>query len=285
MAVLGVGLATILAVANKTLHVHEDPRIDEVEDLLPGANCGACGYPGCRAMAENLVAGWEEPRACPVCSPEEVTTIASLLGIEAKESVKRIARLACAGGVDVARGEATYAGIETCRAADLVSGGGKACPWGCLGYGDCMAACPFEAIVMSEQHLPVVLEEKCTACGNCVEACPRDLFSLHPVDRQLWVACKNKAPGKTARSQCSVACIGCGLCKKDAPEGLIEIVDNLAQIDYQKNDQATVDAIQRCPTAAIVWFDAGGGIIVGEKAKQAGLKTAAADDSKPVASQ
>lgn len=283
MAALGIGLATVLAIANKTLHVHEDPRIDEVEERLPGANCGACGYPGCRAMAENIVAGTEEPRACPVCSPEQVVSIASLLGIEPSQSVKRVARLACAGGADVARGEATYSGIETCRAADLVAGGGKACPWGCLGYGDCMTACPFDAIEMSDQRLPVVLEDKCTACGNCVEACPRDLFSLQPVDRKLWVACKNKASGRIARSQCSVACIGCGMCKKDAPEGLIEIVDNLAQIDYEKNDQATIEAIQRCPTAAIVWFDDAGGVLVGEKAQKAGLKTATREDSAPVA--
>ena len=278
-------MASILAFANKRLYVREDPRIDEVEGLLPGANCGACGYPGCRALAEHLVAGDERPSACSVCSSSERVAIASLLGIEESvEPTKRVARLACAGGIDVAPRRASYMGIETCRAADLVGGGGKACPWGCLGHGDCMAACPFEAIVMSEHHLPVVLEDKCTACGNCVEACPRDLFSIQPVDRRLWVQCKSRAGGKTARSQCAVACIGCGLCKKDAPEGLIDIVDNLAEVDYEKNDQATVDAIQRCPTGAIVWFDNQQGMIVGEKARHAGLKTAAASRSDPVES-
>lgn len=283
MAALGVGLAMILAFANKKLYVHEDPRIDQVEDLLPGANCGACGYPGCRALAEHLVAGDERPSACSVCSAGERSAIASVLGIQASPPTKRVARLACAGGTDVAPRRATYAGIQTCRAANLVAGGGKECPWGCLGYGDCHVACPFEAIVMSEHDLPVVLEDKCTACGNCVEACPRDLFSIQPVDRRLWVQCRSRAGGKTARSQCSVACIGCGLCKKDAPDGLIEIVDNLAEIDYEKNDQATAEAMQRCPTGAIVWFDDEQGLMIGEKARQAGLKTAAANKSKPVA--
>lgn len=283
MAALGVGLATILAVANRTLHVHEDPRIDEVQEMLPGANCGACGYPGCRAMAEHLVTGDVEPQACPVCSPDQVTEIASFLGVELGTRVKKVARLACAGGVDAALGEASYSGIETCRAADLVSGGGKACPWGCLGYGDCMRACPFEAIVMSEKQLPVVLEDKCTACGNCVEACPRDLFSLQPIDRHIWVACKNRAPGRTARSQCRVACIGCGRCKKDAPEGLIEIVNNLAQIDCDQNEQATMEAIQQCPTGAIVWFDGEGGIVVGDKAEQAGVKRSTSEKAEQMA--
>ena len=282
MAVLGVGLSTVIAVANKTLYVYEDPRIDDVEALLPGANCGACGYPGCRALAERLVEGEAHPSACPACSSGNVLAVAALLGIEAGVREKRVARLACAGGQDVAPRTALYAGIETCRAANLVAGGGKECPWGCLGYGDCMSACPFDAIVMNEQLLPVVAEDACTACGNCVDACPRDLFSIHPVDHRLWVACKNKAAGKVARAQCAVACIGCGLCKKDAPEGLVAIFDNLATVDYDKNDLAAIDAIQRCPTGAIVWYDPEQGMLVGDKAKSAGLKAPAGSGSEPV---
>ncbi len=269
MAVLGVGLSAILAIANKTLHVEEDPRIDAVESLLPGANCGACGFAGCRALAEQVVAGGASPAACSVSSKEDVAAIARLLGIEVRACEKRVARVACAGGTDVAAPHSDYIGIETCRAAALVAGGGKSCPWGCLGYGDCMQACRFGAITMSDHRLPVVAENQCTACGACVSVCPKSLFEIHPVSHRLWVACRNRASGKLARTQCDVACIGCGLCKKDAAEGLIEISNNLAVINYDRNEEASPNAIQRCPTGAIVWMDETRGVVIGESARKA----------------
>lgn len=275
MAVLGIGLSSILALANKKLHIFEDPRIEQVDDLLPHANCGACGFPGCRAFAEELVAGDVTPGACPVSSSECVATIAGLLGIEAGAREKRVARLACAGGKNVTRMRANYAGLSTCRGASLVAGGGKGCPWGCLGLDDCMAACPFDAITMDENELPVVDEDKCTACGACVLACPKHLFSLHDVNHRLWVACMNNERGAAAKKQCEAACIGCGLCAKDAAEGLIEITGNLAQIDFGRIEAANMDAIQRCPTGAIVWLDKEQGPIIGAKAVEARQKAAA----------
>ncbi len=257
MSGLGIVLATVLAFANKKLHVQEDPRIDEVEEMLPGTNCGACGCPGCRAFAETCVAGDINPAKCTVSSKDMVTFIADYLGVEAADHEKIVARLACAGGNHVARMRAEYSGMGTCRAAVAAGGGGKACAWGCLGLGDCEVSCDFDAIHMDKHGLPVVNEEKCVACNDCVEACPLDLFSLHPVSHQLWVACKSLAQGDAALADCEVACTGCARCAADAPEGLIDIRNNLAVVDYSKNNLASRIPIQRCPTGAIVWFEKG----------------------------
>lgn len=255
MAVLGLLLAGILAVANARLYVFEDPRIDQVEQMLPSANCGSCGSAGCRAFAERLVKGEAQPGLCTVNSKEGNALIADFLGVELGGQEKRVARLACAGGSNVAPRRAAYAGLSNCRAAALVAGGGKGCAWGCLGLGDCAEVCDFDALRMNANGLPVVDAEKCTACGDCVEICPRDLFSLHPVSHRLWVACKNLERGDEAEADCAVACTACGRCAADAPEGLIAIRDNLAVVDYSKNALASALAVERCPTGAIVWLD------------------------------
>ena len=257
MGGLGLLLGGILVIANRRLFVYEDPRIDEVEELLPHANCGACGTAGCRAFAEKLVAGELQPSGCTVNSKEMNQVIASFLGVDLGEQVKRVARLACAGGNHVARRHADYEGLDSCRAAALVSGGGKGCAWGCLGLGDCAEVCDFTAIAMDRHELPKVDADKCTACGDCVDICPRDLFSLHPVSHQLWVACKNLEMGEAAEAECAVACNACGRCAADGPEGLITINKNLAEIDYTRNALASRVAIERCPTGAIVWLEDG----------------------------
>jgi len=255
MVGLGALLAGVLAAANRKLHVHEDPRIDDVEEMLPHANCGACGFPGCRAFAEATVKGTVSPSKCTVNTPEGNQEIASFLGVALTQQEKIVARLACAGGNHVARMRAQYAGLGTCRAAHLTGGGGKACAWGCLGLADCEVACEFDAIYMDEHGLPVVIEDKCVACNDCVEICPRELFSLQPVSHKLWVACKSLAEGDEALADCEVACTGCARCAADAPEGLISMVNNLAIVDYSKNHLASPIAIERCPTGAIVWLE------------------------------
>ena len=257
MAVLGLVLATVLVIANRRLYVYEDPKIDLVEDMLPHANCGACGTAGCRAFAEQLVTGELQPGACTVNSSEMNQQIASFLGVELGTQEKRVARLACAGGNNVARRYGDYQGVESCRAATLVSGGGKGCVWGCLGLGDCEQVCDFDAIIMDLHDLPEVIDDKCTACGDCVDICPRDLFSLQPVSHKLWVACKNLEKGEAAEAECAVACNGCGRCALDAPGNLIAIDHHLAVIDYTKNALASRIAIERCPTGAIVWLEDG----------------------------
>lgn len=257
MALLGVVLAIILAIANKRLFVHEDPRIDQVDNMLPHAQCGACGVPGCRPFAEAVVSGTRTPSGCTVNTPEANAAIAEFMGVEVGETEKVVARLACAGGTHVAYTRAKYQGLQTCQAAATVAGGGKGCNWGCLGLADCAEVCDFDAIVMDDYGLPIVIEDKCTACNDCVVVCPKDLFSLQPVSHQLFVACKSLDEGGTAEKECEVACTACEKCVVDAPDGLISIKDNLAVIDFKKYDEIIVDStpIERCPTGAIVWID------------------------------
>jgi Na+-translocating ferredoxin:NAD+ oxidoreductase RNF subunit RnfB len=254
MAALSFVFASLLVLAHRKLHVDEDPRIDATHLLLPQTNCGACGFPGCLGLAEAMVAGDALPGKCTVMTDDDREVVAEFLGIDVGAQEKVVARLACAGGTNVARNRARYEGIDSCRAATLVAGGGKGCFWGCLGLGDCAAVCDFDAIVMNEHQLPVVVEDKCTACGDCVDACPKDLFSLHPVSHRLWVACRNLERGEPVLADCEVGCDACARCAADAPAGVITMIDNLPVVNYEKNHNVRA-AIDRCPTGAIVWFD------------------------------
>jgi Na+-translocating ferredoxin:NAD+ oxidoreductase RNF subunit RnfB len=252
---VGLVFGVLITIAHLKLKVWEDPRIDAVADMLPGNNCGACGFAGCRAFAEALIAGKIPPATCTVMGPDDVEEVAGLLGVAAGEAEKRVARLLCAGGTDVTVQLAQYRGLQTCKAAAVVAGGGKGCVWGCLGLDDCKVACGFDAIRMNDVGLPVVLPEHCTACGDCVDACPRDLFTILPMDQKLIVQCKNLLAGDDAEDMCKVACNACARCAADAAPGLIEMVNNLAVIDFDKNVLASPEAVERCPTGAIVWLD------------------------------
>jgi Na+-translocating ferredoxin:NAD+ oxidoreductase RNF subunit RnfB len=264
---LTVVLASLLVLANKKLYVQEDPRIDIVEEMLPHTNCGACGLPGCRPFAESLIKGDVLPGKCTVSPDEARGQIANFLGVDVGAEEKRVARVACAGGTNVARNHARYHGLMTCRAAAQVAGGGKGCFWGCVGLDDCYEACDFDAIRMDEHALPVIDEDNCTACGDCVEACPKDLISLHPVSHRLWVACRSLEAGDELLDDCEVACTACARCEMDAPGGLITMEGNLPVIDYDRNHK-TQAPIQRCPTGAIVWIDSKAGVVKGPAAKK-----------------
>jgi Na+-translocating ferredoxin:NAD+ oxidoreductase subunit B len=253
----GVGLTfgALIALTNRKMWVWEDPRIDGVAELLPGANCGACGYAGCRAFAEATVTGAATPAQCTVMGEDMVGDVATFLGVDAGAAEKRVARLLCAGGSDVAPYKARYSGISSCAAAVAVGGGGKGCAWGCVGLGDCSVACTFDAIVMNADGLPAVDVGKCTACGDCVDACPLDLFTIMPLDHHLVVQCRNLLNGDAATDVCTVACNACARCVQDAPTGLIEIHRGLAVIDYTRISLQNEKAIARCPTGAITWLD------------------------------
>jgi len=253
----GVGLffGFVIAMVNKKFWVWEDPRIDEVEELLPSTNCGACGVPGCRAFAEAVVAGDQQPSGCTVMGPDDIDDLASYLGVDAGEANKRVARLLCAGGKNESVRNSDYSGFETCKAAAAVAGGGKACTWGCLGLADCEESCLLDAIYMNENELPVVIPELCTACNDCVISCPLDLFELMPMDQKLVVQCKNLLHGDAAEDLCSVACNACMKCVADSEPEVIEIRNNLAVIDYEKNSLTDPKAISRCETGAIVWVE------------------------------
>jgi Na+-translocating ferredoxin:NAD+ oxidoreductase subunit B len=247
--------AAFIAAANAKFKVFEDPRIDGVRDLLPGADCGACGEAGCRAFATAVVSGRRLPAGCTVMNADMRTEVAAYMGVEAGQADKRVARLLCAGGRDVAPYKGRYHGVKSCAAAAAVTGGGKACAWGCLSFADCAVACDFDAIVMGPTGLPVVDPEKCTACGDCVEACPLGLFVLMPLSHHLVVQCKNLLNGDAATAVCSVACNACGRGVADAEPGLISMVNALATIDYDQIQRENAKAIERCPTGAIVWIE------------------------------
>ncbi len=255
LAGLSVVLAVILAIAHSRLKVFEDPRIENVEEMLPGANCGACGLPGCRAFAEKVVKGEVMPSECPVGGPETANFVANYLGIEAGSAIRKVARLRCAGGKDVAKQAALYSGYESCRAAAAVTGGPKACVYGCLGLGDCVDVCDFNALFMGPTSIPIVDSDNCTACGDCVEICPKDLYELTPINQHLFVQCKSVLEGDEMLEDCKVACTGCARCAADAPEGLITMKNNLPEINRELIDKETAIATYRCPTGAIVWIE------------------------------
>ena len=252
---LGLAFALLIAFTHRKFWVWEDPRIDAVAGMLPGSNCGACGQAGCRAFAEGLVHGKLQPAQCTVMGEGDREDVAEYLGVDVGQVNKRVARLLCAGGCDVAPQLAEYRGYATCKAAAAVVGGGKACAWGCLGLADCEVVCDFDAIYMNHALLPVVIPERCTACGDCVETCPKDLFTLMPMDYKLIVQCKNLLEGDEATAVCSVACNACGRCALDAAPGVIEMVNGLAVVNYEKNELAGPEATARCPTGAIVWVE------------------------------
>ncbi len=244
---VGIGLlfGTILAIAQRFLKVDEDPRIEATNDLLPGTNCGACGEPGCLPFAEKLVSGEVDPSQCTVGTAESIEQIAEFLEVDAGRAEKLVARLRCGGGGLQAHQIAEYRGFEGCRAAAVVSGGGKGCSWGCLGLADCEVACTFDAIHMNSNGLPQVDTEKCRACPDCVAACPRDLFELVPLSQKLYVQCNTPLAGMAATQLCSVACDACGKCVADAAPGLISMQDNLPVIDYSAGGPARPEAIFR----------------------------------------
>ncbi len=251
MGGLGALFALGLIIADLKLHVDEDPRIALVLEELPGANCGGCGYPGCSAFAERIVDGLASITACPVNTDEGVAEIAGIMGVDAEAGEKTYARVLCRGGNYETAKKGTYLGIETCMAAHLTCGADKLCQYGCLGFGDCVRSCPFDAIVMDANGLPVVDEEKCTGCGNCETACPRSIIEIHPASHTLFIFCKNLDEAKYARSVCTRACNACRACVKAVEEGQIVMDRNLAVIDYDAYGTVSELPTDKCPTGAI----------------------------------
>jgi Na+-translocating ferredoxin:NAD+ oxidoreductase RNF subunit RnfB len=252
---LGLILAAVLYLVAAKFKVEEDPRIDEVEAVMPGANCGGCGFAGCRAFAEAAVKAPNlDHNYCPVGGNPVMRKVAAILGYEAVEKAPMVAVVRCNGTCDNRPKINEYGGYESCKVKAALYSGDTGCSFGCLGCGDCVSACQFGAISMNpETGLPVVDESKCTACGACVKACPKSIIQLRnkgPKGLRVFVSCVNKDKGPVARKACKAACIGCGLCVKTCPHGAIELSDNLAYIDYEKC-RLCRKCVAVCPTGAI----------------------------------
>jgi len=243
--VFGIGLA----IASKKLTVQADPRLERIHGLLPGSNCGACGGAGCFGFAESLLNGKLRPEACKVSTDEIKEQIASILGEKIEKTVKKIATFHCYGGIRV-KDRFLYRGIKDCLSANLVLGGQKNCSWGCLGFGSCVQVCPFGAIKMSSEGLPIVDKDKCKACNKCVQACPKKLFTFVSAEQNVYVACSSHDPGKDTRLACSVGCIGCRKCEQVCLSDAIHIFDNLAVIDYNKCTSCG-ECVKACPMKTI----------------------------------
>ena len=250
---LGILFGAGLGIAAKKLAVQKDERVDQVRELLPGANCGGCGFPGCDGFAVALVEGKAKPGGCSVCSAQANAQISEILGVAVEAGEPRVARVLCQGDCDNCMDKAAYDGVMDCKAAALVTSGFKACSVGCLGLGTCAKVCPFEAIKIGKNGIAYIDEESCTGCGKCVEECPKQGIALFPKSVKTYVACRNQQFGKAVLSVCKAGCIGCKLCAKSCPEQAIEMKDNLPVIDYEKCTGCGICAA-KCKPGAIVFL-------------------------------
>ncbi len=254
MGLITTIFATILLVLSEKWKVEEDPRIDEVEAALPGANCGGCGLPGCRALAEQIVAGKAPVTACPPGGSDTAEKVAKVMGVAAGETVKEVAFVHCNADLSVRKIEAAYLGPQSCNALTQIGSNIK-CKWGCLGLGDCVRSCTFDAIELVN-GLPRVDYEKCTACGVCVKECPKNIIHLVPYkhDEIIAVACSSLDRGPETKKFCGVGCTGCKLCVKKGPESLFKVEDNLSKVDYKSftPELDVTEAMEKCPTKVIV---------------------------------
>ncbi len=254
--IIGILAAVVLYFIAKKFHVEEDPRIDEICALLPGANCGGCGYAGCRNLAETAVKrGTMEGCTCPGNTKENNAKIAQILGVDAGETVPKVAVVRCQGSCTNSPAKVSYDAAESCFFANSLFAGEGLCPNGCLGCGDCVHACNFHAIhIDPETKLPVVDETKCVGCGVCAKSCPRGVIEVRPKglkDRRVYAACNNKEKGAVAMKNCKAACIGCGKCVKACPFEAITVENNLAYIDPAKCKMCR-KCVAECPKNAIV---------------------------------
>lgn len=252
LGVTGLAMGLFLAFAAKKFEVQIDPKIEEIIGILPGANCGGCGYPGCSGYASAIV---EEGAAMTLCSPGGASVaakIGDIMGASVDTSGEKVvARVLCQGDNTFSKKRFDFDGeLKTCSAVTLYAGGDKSCKYGCLGYGDCERVCPVGAIVVNEKGIASVDEEACISCGLCVKACPKSVIAMTPAAKKVTVKCMSKDKGGDAKKACGIACIGCGMCQRTCPFGAIEVSNNLAKIDPAKCKNCQLCVVV-CPTKAI----------------------------------
>ena len=250
LGILGGVFGLILAIASKVFEVKTDPRLAEILDALPGANCGGCGYPGCAGCAAAILAGTAPVNACAPAGAANAAAIAEIMGQAAPSGERQVAFVRCNGGVN-AKKRFDYVGVKDCMAATKVAAGPLECAFGCLGFGSCVSACQFGAMSIGPNGSAVVDPDKCTACMACAKACPRHLIVSVPVSKKVHVACANQDKGKAAMSVCANSCIGCGLCQKECKKDAIHVVNGVAVIDYEKCVNCKM-CTKVCPRDAIL---------------------------------
>jgi electron transport complex protein RnfB len=251
LAALGIVFGVALALIAARFVVKVDPKVEQVRETLPGANCGACGFAGCMGYAEAVVGNPDV--AVNLCAPGKSAVaekIAVITGKKAEKMEPKIARVFCQGGASLSQRKFIYTGVQDCTAAVLAAGGDKSCEYGCLGYATCMRACPFDAITMSADNLPIINPEKCTACGKCVAACPKQVIELAQFSKAVVISCHSRDKGVDTKKKCQVGCIACGLCVRTCPVDAIKIDNNLARIDHAKCIVCGL-CVRKCPTSAI----------------------------------
>lgn len=236
LSAVGVLAAMLLATASKKFHVEVDPAVEAIFEALPGSNCGACGNPSCFAVAEAIAAGEKPANTCIAGGQSVANAIAAILGSDAGEVKAIVSARHCGGGVNCSRAYG-YAGVRSCTAANKLAGGPIACSFGCIGFGDCARACPFDAISMDERGLPVIDLAKCTGCGICVRECPRgqiSLLEMVPEMAPVIVRCSAHDKVKGRKANCAMCCIACKKCEKECPSDAIHVIDMVAVVDYEK---------------------------------------------------
>jgi electron transport complex protein RnfB len=256
VAGLGIFLGVGLAFAARLLSVRKDERVEAIEKLLPGANCGACGFAGCAAYAAEVVGGETALNMCTVGGQGVAKQIADILGVEyeAREELKRVTQVHCRGGRATAEYTFEYTGVEDCVALYALYGGNKVCKYGCLALGSCIRVCPVDAIHYDAEGLVWVNKEICISCGRCVDVCPTGVMQWLPYEADVLVACNSKDKGAQVRKYCKVGCIACKICEKKSPEGGYKVEDNLSRIDYKATGERG-EAVGACPTKCIVSND------------------------------
>mgnify|MGYP000458464715 CR=1 FL=1 len=231
---VGIILGFFLGIAGEKFKVETDPREDAILEVLPGNNCGGCGYAGCSGLAAAIAKGEAPVNQCPVGGEPVAAKVGEIMGVSAGASVKKVAFVKCAGTCEKAKQDYEYTGVEDCAAMAFVPNGGpKSCNYGCLGFGNCVKACPFDAIHIVN-GVAVVDREACKACGKCIAKCPHHLIELAPYEQQTFVGCSSTAKGKAVTTACEIGCIGCKKCEKTCPNGAITVTDFCAHIDYDK---------------------------------------------------
>ena len=241
----------MLYIASKFFATEVDPRIGELVKMLPGANCGACGFAGCARFAAGIIDGKALPDACKVVDEPTSASIFSYLGLENHPAARSVASLRCQGSNDVVGRRSEYHGIRSCRAAALFAGGDKACLQGCLGYGDCITVCPFDAIRLGDVGIIVIDRDKCTGCGTCIPECPKNVLALIPRTAQVSAACFSIERGKKVSQVCKKGCIACKRCEKVCPVDAIHVEDNRVNINYEKCDNCG-QCVDACPTGSLL---------------------------------